>query len=85
MYIFLQKNYPFLFCILAVITAVAQQWAGSTTTTDTITRFGVSEIIPDTISVPYTELVSSGVTVYQRYGEQWRWEYARLNYDGLHL
>ena len=51
MYIFLQKNYTFLFCILAVITAVAQQWAGSTTTTDTITRFGVSEIIPDKCSL----------------------------------
>ena len=47
------------------IGAMAQQWSGSTTTSGTISRNGIVQMLPDSSGVPYAELTPNHFVVKQ--------------------
>jgi len=48
--------------------AQAQQWTGSTTTSDAISRFGQVNILPTANSLPYTQIKNTGIRISTLYG-----------------
>ena len=53
---------------MSALMAHAQQWAGSTTTSDTIYRYGVTQIRPTTTGNPYVQIENSSIKLIKAYG-----------------
>lgn len=86
----MKKIFLSVICVLLAGMVMAQQWAGGSTTSDTIYRFGITRIIPDTVCEPYVELTSEAFTAYRYYaqdpsGGNFRWNFTRINYDGIRM
>ncbi|MBQ3677145.1 MAG: hypothetical protein II926_07270 [Bacteroidales bacterium] len=48
--------------------AMAQQWAGSSTTSDTIYRYGITQIRPTSNGNPYVQIKNNEIFVRKSYG-----------------
>jgi len=70
---------------MSALVAHAQQWAGSTTTSDTIYRYGVTQMRPTTTHVPYSEWTPEKIRVYRYNDADWKWETVSIEWDGIHL
>jgi hypothetical protein len=70
---------------MSALLAHAQQWAGSTTTSDTIYRYGVTKMMPTTTGVPFSEWSPSGFKVYRYNNSDWKWENVSIEWDGIHM
>ncbi|MBP5371437.1 MAG: hypothetical protein J6Y55_05875 [Bacteroidales bacterium] len=70
---------------MSALVAHAQQWAGSTTTSDTIYRYGVTKMMPTTTGVPFSEWSPSGFKVYRYNNSDWKWENVSIEWDGIHM
>ncbi|MBP5584007.1 MAG: hypothetical protein J6X43_08665, partial [Bacteroidales bacterium] len=57
---------------MSVLFADAQQWSGSSTTSDTIYRNGMVQMLPTSSNVPFSEWTPSKFKVYSRYDSEWR-------------
>ena len=60
----------FVSCCMAM-GAMAQQWAGSTTTSDTIYRYGVTQIRPTTTGNPCAMYQNDKITIQNSFGTQY--------------
>ena len=49
----------------------AQQWSGSTTTTDTIYRYGLTQIRPTTNGEPYVQIKNNELRIMKSFGTQY--------------
>ncbi|MBP5372386.1 MAG: hypothetical protein J6Y55_10765 [Bacteroidales bacterium] len=69
---------------MSALLAHAQQWAGSTTTSDTIYRYGVTKMMPTTTGVPFSEWSPSTFYVY-RYNNTWHDKFIRVSWNGIYM
>ncbi len=70
---------------MSALVAHAQQWAGSSTTSDTIYRYGVTKMMPTTTGVPFSEWSPSSFKVYRYNNSDWKWEWVSIEWDGIHM
>ncbi|MBP5370548.1 MAG: hypothetical protein J6Y55_01355 [Bacteroidales bacterium] len=67
----------FVSCCVAM-GAMAQQWAGSTTTSDTIYRYGVTQIRPTTTGNPCAMYQNDKITIQNSFGTQYPEEHVTI-------
>jgi len=65
--------------------AMAQQWAGSTTTSDTIYRYGVTQIRPTSNGNPYVQIKNDQVLLRKSYGTEYPENYVSLSPYGIFI
>ncbi|MBR7036145.1 MAG: hypothetical protein IKI25_10350 [Bacteroidales bacterium] len=70
---------------MSALVAHAQQWAGSSTTSYTIYRYGVTKMMPTTTGVPFSEWSPSSFKVYRYNNSDWKWENVSIEWDGIHM
>jgi len=70
----------FFILLLSNITlySYSQQWAGSTTTSGVINRFGTTQIIPTTSGSPYVEIANSSIWLKEWYNQSYMGDYMKL-------
>ncbi|MBR5433234.1 MAG: hypothetical protein IK117_02225 [Bacteroidales bacterium] len=73
------KKVLFLFasCCMAM-GAMAQQWAGSSTTSDTIYRYGMVQIRPTSNALPYVQIKNNEISVRKSYGTDYPENYTKI-------
>ena len=68
--IIMKKSLLFIATCCIAMGAMAQQWAGSTTTSDTIYRYGLTQIIPTQNNQPFLNLTNSSRSEERRVGKE---------------
>ena len=63
---------------MSALLAHAQQWAGSTTTSDTIYRYGVTQIRPTSNALPYVQIKNNEISVRKSYGTEYPENYVSI-------
>ena len=82
---FIKRTFTFFASFIIVATTIAQQWAGSSTTADTIYRHGMVRMMPDSVGAPFSEWTPSGYKVYRYNNNDWRWQWVSIEWDGIHM
>ncbi len=68
---------------MSALFAGAQQWSGSTTTSDTIYRYGMTRILPTQNIKPYLDITNSEIRMSSSYNGQYPGNTMFLNTNGL--
>ena len=68
---------------MSALVAHAQQWAGSTTTSDTIYRYGVTQIRPTSNALPYVQIKNNEISVRKSYGTDYPENYTAISPNGI--
>jgi len=79
----MKKIFLIAFFGISALFADAQQWAGSTTTSDTIYRYGMTRILPTQNIKPYLDITNSEIRMSSSYNGQYPGNTMFLNTNGL--
>ena len=63
---------------MSALVAHAQQWAGSSTTSDTIYRYGITQIRPTSNGNPYVQIKNNEIFVRKSYGTEYPENYVSI-------
>lgn len=68
---------------MSALVAHAQQWAGSSTTSDTIYRYGITQIRPTSNALPYVQIKNNEISVRKSYGTDYPENYTAISPTGI--